>query len=64
MNNHTESQFIKRDCVNYHNGVCKALDNLYCAKDPCKFFKTHQMVHEQVKRIRKRIPGYGSDSYD
>lgn len=58
MNHNTESQFIKRNCVNFQDGVCRALNGLYCASVPCKFFKTQQMVHEQIARIRERLPDY------
>lgn len=64
MNHYYERHSIKRDCVNFHNGGCKALNGIYCATEPCKFYKTPQMVHEQIERIRKRIPDYVGGSYE
>lgn len=54
---------VKKDCFAYEEKenkntnvgpericICKALDDLYCAKEKCKFYKTYaQYVEDNIK---------------
>lgn len=48
---------VKRDCFAYNKGSyskpCIALDDLYCKKEECKFYKTK----EQFEKERKMYGG-------
>lgn len=63
MKNYEEPIGIKKDCVSYKNG-CIALNDTWCAKENCKFYKNRKMLNEQINRIRERIPDYGMDRRD
>lgn len=63
MKNYEEPIGIKKDCVSYKNG-CIALNDTWCAKENCKFYKNRTMLSEQINRIRERIPDYGMDRRD
>ena len=60
MKSYTEPIGIKKDCVNYRNG-CIALNDTWCAKENCKFYKNQAMLDEQISKIRDRIHNYGMD---
>lgn len=46
---------IKTDCFAFRNNhTCNALNDLYCAKENCKFYKTRkQFLDEQICSTNK-----------
>ena len=62
--NNTEPRTNKRDCVNYHERGCVALTKTFCNKEDCRFYKTKKMLHEQIAKIRERLPEYGKNYHE
>ena len=44
---------IKKNCFAYKNNNCTALNNLYCAKEKCSFYKTHKQLLERQLKLNK-----------
>lgn len=45
---------VKTDCFAYKNNNCTALTDLYCAKEKCNFYKTHQELLEKQLQLNKQ----------
>lgn len=44
---------IKKDCFAYKNNNCTALNDLYCAKEKCSFYKTRKQLLERQLKLNK-----------
>ena len=44
---------IKKDCFADKNNNCTALNDLYCAKEKCSFYKTHKQLLERQLKLNK-----------
>ena len=42
---------VKTDCFAYKKGNCTALNDLYCAKEKCSFYKTHKEFLEKQLQL-------------
>ena len=43
-----------QDCFAYKNKVCSALNDLYCKKEECRFYKTEIQRLAELEKIKKR----------
>lgn len=44
---------VKTDCFAYKNHNCTVLNDLYCAKEKCSFYKTHEEWLEKQLKLNK-----------
>lgn len=47
---------VKSDCFAYNEekGTCVALTELFCCKEDCKFYKTHQQIADDYRLASER----------
>lgn len=45
---------VKTDCFAYKNHNCIALNDLYCTKEKCSFYKTHKEILEKQLKLNKQ----------
>lgn len=47
---------IKNDCFAYNEEkrTCTALTELFCCKEECKFYKTHQQIADDYRLASER----------
>lgn len=46
---------VKEDCFAYKNGECRSLNELFCKKEKCKFYKSKDVVKfEQLDREARK----------
>lgn len=49
-----KSNGVKEDCFAYKNKTCSALNELYCKKEECKFYKTDAQRLSELEKISKK----------
>jgi hypothetical protein len=45
---------VKKDCFAFKNGDCIALNDLYCAKEKCSFYKSKEEYNNGLLQSKNR----------